>query len=267
MTTPTAEAIAAEAIATPIQLPYPAAPDKQLTVSVGACHLRMRPGAGGEWLTGTYSDPSGSLPCQVLGEGSHARVTQDLRMPPQWGRLSRPPTFDLALGKSQPFALVIEGGACDAEIDLGGVPLSRLTGKLGAGKCVFNFSAPNPQPMTLFDIAAGAASMEVRNLANANAAEILLQGGAAAYAFDFGGVLQRDTHVRVTAGLSSLHLDIPSSTAAIVACESFLGSVEVGDGFTRRDGVFWTAAALAGERPLLRITASITLGMVQVRLV
>lgn len=258
-----------DAVGTHLHLPYPdpEAPDKQLTFSVGACRLRIRPGADDEWLTGTYVDPSGSLPCQVTREGSHARVAQDLRLPPAWGRLNRPPTYDVALGRLQPFALAIEGGACDAEIDLGGVPLSRLTGRMGAGKCVFDFSTPNPQPMTLFDIAAGAASLEVRNLANANAAEILLQGGAAAYTFDFGGALQRDTHVRITVGLSSLHLAIPSAAAASVACESFLGSVDVAEGFIRRDGAFWTAAALAGERPLLRITASLTLGSVQVRLV
>lgn len=252
---------------TQIQVPYPPTTGKQLYITVGACRLRVRPGGGDAWVTGTYTDPTGIFPCQVFTEGAQARITQEHLWSIRWGDVTWPPEFDLVLGTAQPFALTLETGAGQAELDFGGVPLTRLIAKLGAGKFDLDFSAPNPQAMSVLDVTAGAAGMDVRNLANANSTELVFSGGAAAYTFDFGGTLLRDTHVRISTGLSSVGITIPSATAASVASESFLGSIEVGDGFTRHGGAFSTAAALKGASPLLRIDTSIALGSVHLRLV
>jgi hypothetical protein len=46
---------------------------------------------------------------------------------------------------------------------------------------------------------------------------------------------------------------------------STLGSVDLGDGFTKREGAFLTEAALRGVDPVLRIRAGVRLGSLQLR--
>jgi hypothetical protein len=175
------------------------------------------------------------------------------------------PVIELALGTAKPFRLTIEIGASENQLDLGGVPISRLALRHGAGKTTVNFSAPNPRPMTLMEIGAGAGSTELRNLANAHCAELLVEGGMAAFVLDFGGALRQDAHARVTAALSSVDIVVPATTAATISTESPLGHVEPGERFTVKDGAFATPAAMDGRTPLLTISASVTLGSLSLR--
>jgi hypothetical protein len=82
-------------------------------------------------------------------------------------------------GTAQPYMLTIETGASDTAFELGGLPLTRLIIKLGAGKNVLRFSEPNPRAMSVFDLAAGVGSIEIFSLANATFADMRLDGGAA----------------------------------------------------------------------------------------
>ena len=166
---------------TEINIPFPEASDRRLRISVGACRLKVRPGSGAAWVTGTHRDPSGALPCRIVLEDGEARITQAQRASEVLGLLSGVPTFDLALGRGQPYELTLETGASEADLDLGGLPISRLFVKHGAGKTDIRFSAPNPVPMSLFEISSGAVAMEVQHLANANFAEMTVEGGAASY--------------------------------------------------------------------------------------
>jgi hypothetical protein len=50
-----------------------------------------------------------------------------------------------------------------------------------------------------------------------------------------------------------------------VIIETTLGSVDVGDGFTKRDGAFSTEGALSEDGPVLRIRAGVRLGSLQLR--
>jgi len=150
-------------------------------------------------------------------------------------------------------------------MDLGGVPVSSLMVRQGAGKFELGFSAPNPHPMDLLEISSGAAEIELENLANANFFEMRLSGGAAGYELDFGGTLSRAPEVKVEAGLSGVEIEIPASTAARVFAETTLGSVDVGDGFTKREEAFLTEAALSGNAPVPTIRAGVRLGSVQLR--
>ncbi|MHB1326247.1 MAG: hypothetical protein ACYDGS_09905 [Thermoleophilia bacterium] len=50
----------------------------------------------------------------------------------------------------------IETGASNSSFELGGRPLTRLVVKKRAGRCAFDFSAPNPEEMAEIDVDAGA---------------------------------------------------------------------------------------------------------------
>jgi hypothetical protein len=52
-------------------------------------------------------------------------------------------------------------------------------------------------------------------------------------------------------------------TSGLIA--STLGSVDLGDGFTKREGAFLTEAALRGVDPVLRIRAGVRLGSLRLR--
>jgi hypothetical protein len=248
---------------TNVQIAYPESGDRRLRISVGPAKLRIRPGEGADWVSGTYRDPTGKIPCRVTTNGSRARISQDHR----WrGLLRGAPVFDLHFGKAQPFSLTIECGATDdSACDLGGVPLTSLDVKHGAGAIDLDFSAPNPAAMDRLRLAAGAAEFGLTNLANANAAEIAIDGGAASFKLDFGGTLQRDGRVRVNTGVVMVEIRVPATTAAKIAAHAVLGAVDAGDGFTTRESAFWTAAAIAGATPVLSIEATVALGSLRLR--
>src|SRR5918997_1478869 len=244
---------------TPINVAYPPAKDLHLRIALGACRFKVRPGEGDAWVAGTYHDPTDRRPARILEEGQSVTITETEpsfeRIPAVFGGV---PRYELEFGKERPFALTIETGASDFDLDLGGVPLSRLMVRQGAGKLELGFSAPNPEPMELLEVSSGAAGIELANLANANLSEMRLSGGAAAYELDFGGTLAGAAGGRKGGGLRGGEQPPPASTAARVVAETTLGSVDVGDGFTKREGAFWTEAGMAGNEPLLTIHAGVT---------
>jgi len=245
---------------TEIRIPFPEATELDLRIRVGACRLQLTRGGAGDWVTGTYDDPTGTLECSVRQEGGSARISQEPHMAAMLGWRHGIPTFNLALGTGRPYILSIETGACDTDFELGGVPLTRLSIKMGAGKNVLRFLEPNPQVLTVLDVDAGAGSYELRNLANAGFADMTLDGGAAAFVCDFGGTLQRDASVHISSGMSTVEIAVPSATAARIRAESVLGMINTSDGFTTREGGYWTHAAVEGARPLIGIRASVALG-------
>jgi hypothetical protein len=251
---------------TPIQVAYPSVDNPRLRIALGACRFRARPGEGDEWVTGTYNDPTDRRPLRIVEEEAGITITE---AEPSFERIQAVfggvPRYELEFGKERPFALTIETGASDFDLDLGGVPLSRLLVRQGAGKFELGFPQPNPEPMEMLEISSGAAAIELENLANANFSELRLSGGAASYELDFGGSLSRDAEVSIETGMSGVVVSVPTSTATRVTAETTLGSVDVGDGYTKSEGAFSTEAALRGNGPVLRIRAGVRLGSLQLR--
>jgi hypothetical protein len=119
--------------------------------------------------------------------------------------------------------------------------------------------------MSLLNIAAGAGSIEAMRLANANSAEVSIEGGAAGFKIDFGGALQRDTQVRISTGVSSVEISVPALTATKVTAETVLGNVDSGGQFIRKDGALWNEAAIAGQTPVILVHASLAVGSLRLR--
>lgn len=252
---------------TPINVAYPAAQDLHLRIALGACRFKARVGEGDAWVAGNYHDPTDRRSPRILEEGQSVTITESEpsfeRIPAVFGGV---PRYEIEFGKEKPFALTIETGASDFDLDLGGVPLSRLMVRQGAGKFELGFWVSNPEPMELLEVSSGAARIELVNLANANFSEMRLSGGAAGYELDFGGTLLRDAQVSIETGLSGVEISVPAATAARVVAETtLLGSVDVGDGFAKREGAFLTEDALRGEAPTLVIRAGVRLGSLHLR--
>ena len=249
---------------TDIAIPFPEADQLRLRILLGPCRVRIGPGAAGAWACGRYDDRTGLLPLHVTADGGQLTLSQSTSMGTP-SRLTRAPLLELVIGSGRPYELSIEGGANETVADLGGLPLTRLTLRHGAGKSDIDFSAPNPEEMSSFDVAAGGVAMDLRNLANANFAQMAVSGGAAQYRLDFGGELRRDGEVRLNTGVAAIELTVPAATAARLRSESVLGGLDVGDGFLTREGAFWNEAAVAGHEPSLLITVTSVFGSVKVR--
>ena len=249
---------------TDIAIPFPEADQLRLRILLGPCRVRIGPGASGAWASGRYDDPTGLLPLHVTADGGQLTLSQSTSMGTP-SRLTRAPLLELEIGGGRPYELSIEGGANETVADLGGLPLTRLTLRHGAGKSDMDFSAPNPEEMSSFDVAAGGVAMDLRNLANANFTQMAVSGGAAQYRLDFGGELRRDAEVRLNTGVAAIELTVPAATAARLRSESVLGGLDVGDGFMTREGAFWNEAAVAGRQPSLTIAVTSVFGSVKVR--
>ena len=254
---------------TPIDVAYPAADDLHLWIALGACRFEARPSAEQRWVGGTYHDPSGIRAPIIDTERQPVTITE---VEPAFERIPNAvfggvPRYELELGKDKkrPFALTIVTGASEFDLDLGGVPLKALSVRQGAGRFNLNFSAPNLVPMSLLEVLSGAAGIVIENLSNANFSRMHLSGGAAGYRLDFGGELERSAEVVIETGFSGVEIAVPGTTAAEIVAETTLGSVDVGDGFTKRESVYLTEAAMGKKKPLLTIRAGVRLGALQIR--
>jgi len=248
-----------------ISIAYPEATDLYLRIRVGACRLKIVPGDGGAWVTGAYHYPKGALPLKINQSGGRVTITQDYDVAGLGGLFRYTPRFELALGKAKPYALTLEAGASDSAVDLGGIPLKELVIKQGAGRAEFDFPTPNPQEMISLLVNSGAVDLQMKNLANANFAEMTFDGGAASYKFDFGGTLRRDARAKISTSVAPVEIRVPTATAARLIENTVLASLDLGDGFTKRGGAFLTEAALTGKTPMLTIQANVSLGTLSLR--
>ena len=247
-----------------IRVAYPDSSDLHLWLKLGACRLNLKSGAGEPWVRGTYDEAESGIRPSIQQQGGTATITQEWKGISFPGLLSRAPSFDLEIGDAKPFKLTLDGGAGEGVLELGGLPIQRLLLNHGAGRIKLGFAQPNPLEMSLMRVASGASDMELHGLAHANCAELSLEGGASRYVLYFSGQLRRDMHAQIKVGAAAVEVYVPRTTAVKVVHDSFLGGVEVADGFMHKDGAYWNQAALAGQTPLLNLQVNLALGSLKV---
>ncbi len=245
---------------TEFDIPFPEPSDRHLRISVGACHLAIHPGEDEPWAKISYRDPAGILPLKIETEGGETRISQELSPVQLSGGFQGLTTLDLALGKNHPYWLTVESGASEVQLELGGLPISRLYVRGGASRYAINFSIPNSQPLCLFLLSVGAGAVDVRNLANANLVEMVIEGGAATYRLDLGESLQREAKVKIGTGMAIVEIAVPETIAAKIATDTTIGNIQAADGLHLREGSYWTQAALQGKTPELNMRVNLAIG-------
>lgn len=260
------EGLVTDNLVTPINIPFPDTPNLHLRITAGAGHLTLRPGDIDEWVSGTFRDPSRRRQPRIMADGGTVRLsTFNEPLDEVAGILEGVPRAELTLGKGRPYKLTIEAGAGEFSFDLGGLPITELIMRQGAGEFDIDFSAPNPGVMRLCNLAGGAGEINMRHLANAACQETIVEGGVGEFKLDFGGTLRQPTTVRVTTGISAVRISVPATTAARITTRSVLFSTDVGDGFMKKEGAFWNEGALKGTSPVVDITVSGALGSVELK--
>ena len=146
-------------------------------------------------------------------------------------------TASVAFSPRVDLALDINLGAADADIDLGGLRVSRLDLKSGASKAVVRFSRTNASRCDHASISAGAAQVALLNLGNSRCDEISFEGGVGKVLLDFSGSWTSDARASVTMAMGELTLRLPRAVGVRITMDKFLSSfapkglVRRGDGF------------------------------------
>lgn len=145
----------------------------------------------------------------------------------------------IALTREVPLDLQLQFGAGEADIDLGGMALRRVSISTGASDTKVRFSARNPIVADQIRIEAGAASLEVSGLANTRAERFSFQGGVGSTMLDFSGEWTRSATASVQMGIGSVVLRVPRGVGVKVSRSSFLTSFD-SEGLVKRGNNFYS---------------------------
>lgn len=234
-----------------IRIPYPHAKDLQLKITIPVCSLVIAPGIGNAWVTGRYSDPKEVAPLSVTQSGEVVKIVAigafAYRTPTRFL-----PDMRLSFGRSHPFSLSISAGDLTNHFDFGGIPLSSLELEYGGGEQFIDFSYPNPNPMTRMKIRADGGPVRIENLANSNAAEIILKGEATLYQLNFSGELRQNTELHYGPSITSAEVSIPNGMAVkIISADPPVSNRT--DDFSFAEKAYWNIEAGEHKTPLLSI--------------
>lgn len=175
--------------------------------------------------------------------------------------------WDIVLSTRYETSIEMDIGACEAEIDLGGIPLKELTIDVGAASGVLEFSAPNPIRLEELDIDAGASSLELKELGNANFDYFSFDGGAGSFDLDLRGKYEGESEVSIDIGLGSADVTLPEGIPVRIETDggNWLSSVEIhGRDVEEVDDDIYESPDFEGARTRLVISISVGMGSVDV---
>ena len=233
--------------------------DTNLTLAFGAGKLTLAPGAS-KLVEGTATYNIPDFKPEIKSDGGSVSINQGNYQMSGFPALNDIKNeWNLKLG-AKPMILTINAGAYEGHYDFGGLALTTLAISDGAAQVTADFSAANPQKMSILSYKTGASNVTLKNLANANFASLVFESGAGNYTLDFGGKLQRDGSVNVRSGMSNLTLVIPAGTSATVKVSSGLSNVQFPSSWTKSGDTY----TQKGEGPALTIIIEMGAGNVQI---
>lgn len=208
-------------------------------VRFGAGRLTVQPGDPGTLYRMHLRYDEDSFEPVESYEGGHLDLGVDgTRHNFRWGKKDAQ-EMELFLARDVPMALNLEFGAVEADLDLGGLRMTRLDLHTGASESRVNFSQPNPVSMALATLEVGAADFEVRNLGNLNAQKVTVDAGVGHVVLDFQGEWQGNADVSVDMGLGALELRFPEGLGVKLMKDTFLTSLD-SEGLVKRGDAFYS---------------------------
>lgn len=198
----------------------------------GAGKLVVEPGVSGELYrvgiryNADIFDPlteyrAGRLKVGVEGTGRSIRM-----------RNQEAGEMNLSLSPDLPLDLALSFGAVEADMELGGLQISRVKVETGASDTRIRFSEPNTGSCHRLDLSMGAAAFRAIGLGNAGCARVKAEGGVGDMNLDFSGEWRQDMAADITMALGSVTLVVPQDIGVVVRRSTFLTSFS-GPDFTR----------------------------------
>ena len=147
--------------------------------------------------------------------------------------------MELSLARGVPMNLDIEFGAARADLDLGGLQLTRLNLRTGASESRIVVSERNPVRMSNASVEVGAADFHMMNLGNLNSERIDVDAGVGKVVLGFQGDWQGDATVSVDMGLGALELRFPEGLGVRLVKDTFLTSLD-SEGLIKQGDSFYS---------------------------
>jgi hypothetical protein len=170
--------------------------------------------------------------------------------------------WKLRLGRGVPMRLSVNAGATQGTYELGGLALQALTWNQGASAATVQFSQPNPDKLTTFDVTAGASSLTMTGLANADLGAATFKLGAGSLTLAFDGVLAQDATITVGGGAGSLTIISGGNPVQVETGDSALSRVSKGE-WTQAGQTFSSPEWTATTGPRIMISADVGAGEVK----
>ncbi|UCC73280.1 MAG: hypothetical protein JSV86_01565 [Gemmatimonadota bacterium] len=162
-----------------------------------------------------------------------------------------------------PLALDLEMGAVEAQLDLGGLKLRRLSLQTGASDTRVSFSEPNREAAEFCTFKAGAASFRVDDLGNSGCRRMQVSGGIGRLTLDFSGDWDHDATGDINVGLGTVQIRVPAELGVRIEKSTFLMSFDA-PGFEKQDGGVWLSRNWDTAEHHLTLSVSGVLGGVEV---
>jgi hypothetical protein len=136
--------------------------------------------------------------------------------------------WNAAFSTRYPMELKMEVGACEANIDLGGLKLDDLNLEIGAASGEIDFSRENQGRCRFMRCEAGASSLKIKNLGNAGFEDFKFTGGVGSFDIDFRGKYQGESTAKMEIGLGSGDITLPKGLPIrIEADENWFSSIDL----------------------------------------
>ena len=140
-------------------------------------------------------------------------------------------------------------GAVDADLELGGLSLSRLAMQAGASQAVIRFSQPNRSRCRAAEVTAGAAEVTMLGLGNSRCDRIDFEGGVGKVTLDFDGAWMSSAQATVKMAVGELTLRLPRRVGVRLTLDRFLASFDPA-GLVRAGNAFQSPGYDRAERRL-----------------
>lgn len=232
-----------------VDLAYPEAEPARLLLEIPFGRLRVDPGAGDSIASGKVTYNVEELRPAYSRQGRTVRIRQQFRVMIPTGSITN--DWDFLLGTGKPYSVEVNCGAAEADLTLGGVPLTGLKVVSGAGDLKLNFDAPNPTAMVEGRFQAGAGRTQIRGLLNANAEYIKIEGGVGQTIAEFtGDALTTSGRAKISTGMGELVLVLDEDAPIRVTASVGLGDVKADRDLVRRKSGFETESYATAEHKL-----------------
>lgn len=169
----------------------------------------------------------------------------------------------LDLSGAIPVALDLQMGAVEADLDLGGLQLQRISLQTGASDTRVNFSEPNSSAAEFCTFKAGAASFRVEDLGNSGCRRMSVSGGVGTLSLDFSGEWDYDATGDINVGLGTVEISVPAELGVRIEKSTFLMSFDA-PGFDKQDGGVWLSRNWDTAEDHLTLSVSGVLGAVKI---
>ena len=175
--------------------------------------------------------------------------------------------WDIVLSDKFEISINLDIGACVADFDFGGIRLTDLDIDVGAASGVIDFSEPNKSRLREINIDAGASSLEMHNLGNANFEYFEFSGGIGSYDFDFRGKYSGESKINIEIGLGAAEIILPRGVPVRVETEggNWLSSIDFhNDDLVEIDDDIYETEDFENARTRIVLRLEVGLGSVDV---